>query len=69
MSTDIVKFPTTPEQQDAGKVYHPAALNLYLEVTLPMMVLTFAAWAAMYQWSKRKERLQRKKETSEKSGV
>jgi hypothetical protein len=54
MSTDIVKFPST---QESGKVFQLGALQLYLAITLPVTLATFAAWALVYLYVNRKQEL------------
>lgn len=49
MSTDILQF--TNNQED----FSFRALQIYLEVTIPFMVLTFAAWRILYVWTKKRE--------------
>ncbi len=45
MSTDIIKFPLTNAQQDSdGVVFHSEALNLWLEVTVPLTFFVLAFW-------------------------
>jgi hypothetical protein len=54
MSTDIIHFYTT----DAGEsqtVYQKGALQLYLAISLPLMLLTFTAWYGVYWWVNRKD--------------
>jgi hypothetical protein len=48
MSTDIVKF-QSPEGGPGPKVFQRDALNLYMIITLPMMAVTFIAWAVIYR--------------------
>jgi hypothetical protein len=49
MSTDILQF--TNNQED----FSPRALQIYLAVTIPFMVLTFAAWRIVYVYTKKRE--------------
>jgi len=49
MSTDILQF--TNNRED----FSPRALQIYLGVTIPFMVLTFAAWRILYLWTKKRE--------------
>lgn len=51
MSTDIIKF------DNNAKEYQWGALNLYMAVTVPFMVVTFGTWYALYLWAARKEKL------------
>jgi len=53
MSTDIIKFQASQDQ--TGRVFQLGALQLYLEITAPLMFCTFAAWYAVYQWLNRRE--------------
>ncbi|RDW75413.1 hypothetical protein BP6252_06555 [Coleophoma cylindrospora] len=52
MSTDIIKY-----QADSNGTmvenYSPRALLLYLEITLPLMAVTFIAWFLVYKWVNR----------------
>lgn len=52
MSTDIVKWEST---QESGKVFQLGALQLYLAITIPMMLATFAAWWGVYWWVNRRQ--------------
>jgi len=64
MSTDIVKF-EGPNGGAGPKVFQSDALKLYIYISLPLMVLTFAAWAIIYKlesWKAEKK----KKKASEK---
>jgi hypothetical protein len=67
MSTDIVKFPTRTGEQDSEKVFHPAALYLWLEVTCALTVAVLAAWGILVKL-RHKEMMEVKKE-NEKSVV
>lgn len=53
MSTDIVHW------QDSKKIVQLGAIVIYLELTLPLMLVTFGAWYGVYWWVNRKERRQR----------
>ena len=49
MSTDIVHFPNT----DAGpfeSLFSRGALELYLLISLPLVVVTLAGWYIFYHW-------------------
>jgi hypothetical protein len=55
MSTDIVHW----DRNGNGKsheIFQLSALKVYLVITLPLMVLSFAAWYAVYWWVDRKEK-------------
>jgi hypothetical protein len=54
MSTDILQFQTT-ESGSAQEVFQLDALTRYLEITLPLMLITFAAWYVVYWWVNRSE--------------
>ncbi|KAG9228899.1 hypothetical protein BJ875DRAFT_217146 [Amylocarpus encephaloides] len=59
MSTDIVQF----HKGDSGrseKTFHLDALQLFLEICLPMMFATFSAWYVVYWWIDRKEEIKRR---------
>lgn len=43
MSTDIIRF-QNDQNGEPQRVFHSKALQLYLMITLPLMLLTFAAW-------------------------
>jgi hypothetical protein len=59
MSTDIVKF----EGENGGpgpKVFQSDALKLYVYISIPLMVATFAAWGIIYKlesWKAEKKRI------------
>ena len=58
MSTDIVRFPkasTVSETQK--KVVSVEALQLFMAICIPLMVLTFVAWYVVYWWHNRKDKL------------
>jgi hypothetical protein len=49
MSTDIIRF----QKGDSGKperVFSSEALQLFLAITLPLMVVSFLAWGVFYYW-------------------
>ncbi|KAK4894201.1 hypothetical protein LTR27_007569 [Elasticomyces elasticus] len=55
MSTPIVTFePGSPSTSDRN--VSAGALGFYVAVSLPLMVLTFLSWYAVYWWENRKER-------------
>ena len=54
MSTDIVHF--TSEREDHIRIYESQALQLYFEISMPLMVLTFIVWYAVYRWERRNEK-------------
>ena len=54
MSTDIIRF---QPQQGPGEVFQPGALKLYLAITIPMMLVVFAAWAIVYRCVDRRQDL------------
>jgi hypothetical protein len=64
MSTDIVTFPAGDANQSQRLVSY-AALELYFEISLPLMVVTFAAWYGFYWWEMRKERLESKRKSAQ----
>lgn len=60
MSTDIVQY----QVADDGKsyeVFQLGALQLYLAITLPMMLFTFGSWYGVYFWVDRKEKAKMEK--------
>lgn len=54
MSTDIVHW-QTPEIGGVEKVVSSGAIEVFLVVTIPCMLFTFAAAYGFYRWSKRHE--------------
>jgi hypothetical protein len=52
MSTSIFQVPGAQSEQG----FQPGALNLWLAITLPLMLLTFAAWLVVYWWINRREK-------------
>lgn len=56
MSTDIVRFQPTRKGK-TQKTFQQGALQLYLAITVPLMLFTFAAWYAVkWRASQRKSR-------------
>ena len=55
MSTDIVRFQTSTPG-NSGKTVQLGALQLYLAITLPMMVVTFLGWYIVYWWVNHKDK-------------
>ena len=55
MSTDIIRF-TDPTTGASIKNFSLGALQLYLTIMVPMMVVTFAAWYGVYWWVDRKQK-------------
>jgi len=54
MSTDIVRY----QKSDSGlseKIFQLDALQLFLEVTLPLMAVTFVGSYGVYWWVHRNE--------------
>jgi len=52
MSTDIIHFQPA-ESGGSGRIYESAALKLYMEITVPLMLITFAAWYGVYKFENR----------------
>jgi ABC-type amino acid transport system permease subunit len=50
MSTDIVQVTNNKED------FSHRALQIYLEVTIPFMILTFGAWRVLYVLTRRRGR-------------
>jgi hypothetical protein len=48
MSTDIIHFNRDPESGSSVKIFQLGALQLYLTITVPFMVVTFIAWYVVY---------------------
>jgi hypothetical protein len=55
MSTDIIQFQIT-ETGKSQEVFQLGALQIYLAITVPMMLATFASWYGVYIWVDRKEK-------------
>jgi hypothetical protein len=49
MSADILKF------EQGERNFQIKGLNLFLEIALPLTMLTFFAWYAFYHWVKKNE--------------
>jgi hypothetical protein len=54
MSTDIVSFQTTSTGKQE-KTVSLGAIEIFLATSLPLMLLTFAAWFVVYRWVNRKD--------------
>lgn len=54
MSTDIVHFESKTISR-SGKSFQLGALELYFEISIPLMVLTLLAWYGVYWWETRKK--------------
>ena len=69
MSTDIIRF-ESPSGGPGSEVFQADALKIYVYVSIPLMVLTFAAWYLIYRWeswkAEKKRRKTLEKEPSEK---
>ncbi|KUJ17136.1 uncharacterized protein LY89DRAFT_585234 [Mollisia scopiformis] len=65
MSTDIVRF-QGPNGGPGPKTFQAEALKLYVYITLPMMLLTFAAWFLIYKLESRKADKKRRRKSLEK---
>ena len=48
MSTDIIHFSKDPNSGSSVKIFQLGALQLYLAITIPFMVVTFVAWYVVY---------------------
>jgi hypothetical protein len=70
MSTDIIRF-QSPSGGPGPKVFQAEVLILWLYVSVPLIVVTFAAWGIIYKiesmQAKKKER--KKKEDEKEGGV
>ena len=55
MSTDIVHWDRNTEGYSQENFQLPA-LKVYLIITLPLMVVTFASWYGVYWWVDRKDK-------------
>jgi hypothetical protein len=58
MSTDIVQFQTDSTGK-SNKIFQLGALQLFLTICLPMMLLTFVAWYGVYWYVNRIDRKKR----------
>ncbi|TVY83100.1 hypothetical protein LSUE1_G005916 [Lachnellula suecica] len=56
MSTDIIQFQVS-ETGKSQEIFQLGALQIYLAITVPMMVITFASWYGVYFWVDRKEKV------------
>ncbi|KAF2813082.1 uncharacterized protein BDZ99DRAFT_382142 [Mytilinidion resinicola] len=54
-STDIIKF-STDNQGHETKAFQFQGLQLYMEICIPLMFVTFIAWYIVYWWVKRGDR-------------
>lgn len=52
MSTDVIRFGTSNAESSNQGHFSSAALKLYLELTFPLMLVTFAAWGVVYHYIK-----------------
>jgi len=64
MSTDIVKW-QAPAPGGLAKVVSSGAIEIFLVITVPLMVLTFAAACGFYSWSRRRERKEMDRQAAE----
>lgn len=64
MSTDIVHW-QTPDPGALEKVVSSGAIQIFLAVTLPFMVITFVAAYGFYRWSNRQERKEMDRQAAE----
>ncbi|KAH7090175.1 hypothetical protein FB567DRAFT_589584 [Paraphoma chrysanthemicola] len=51
MSTDILRW------TDTGRIYQSQALNTYLAISIPLMVVVFVTWAALHNFENRGQRI------------
>lgn len=66
MSTDIVHW-QTPAPGGLEKVVSRGAIEIFLLVTVPLMIFTFAAAIGFYIWSKQRERKEMERQAAEMS--
>lgn len=64
MSTDIVHW-QTPDPGELEKVVSFGAIKIFLSITVPFMVLTFAAAIGFHRWSKQRERKEMDRQAAE----
>lgn len=50
MSTDILQFSKIEGSNKFEENYSPEALKRYVEITVPLMTVTFVAWYLVYLW-------------------
>lgn len=55
MSTDIVRWNADGDGHPVRTV-SSEALSLYLQITLPLMVITFGGWYGVYWWVNTKDK-------------
>ena len=60
MSTDIVQF-QSHGNGPPRKVYSSAALILFLEISLPLMAVTFVVWLVVYAYLNWRQKLDEEK--------
>jgi hypothetical protein len=61
MSTDIIKFQLS-SSGESQKVFQLDAVQLYLEITIPLTFLVFISWYGVYRWVDRQEQLNKSKQ-------
>lgn len=61
MSTDIVHW----NKSGNAKTYRSSALRVYLAISLPFMVVTFAVWYGFHHFEKRKDEQRHEKNRQE----
>lgn len=66
MSTDIVHWQTS-DPGPLEKVVASGAIWIFLAVTIPFMVLTFAAAYVFYRWNKRQEQNETDRQAADES--
>lgn len=59
MSTPVVQFNDDNENLSDRNI-GVGALQFYVVVSVPLMLLTFASWYAVHWWERRKEKRRRK---------
>lgn len=64
MSTDIVQW-QTPAPGGLERVVSMGAIKMFLVVTVPFMILTFATAYGFYIWSKRREQREMDRQAAE----
>lgn len=60
MSTDIVQY--DGDTGSSHRILQLGALQLFVELCLPLMLVTFFAWYAVYWWVDRKEERRKDKQ-------
>ena len=66
MSTDIVQWQRNP-MGTIVKTVSSEAIMVFLAATIPLILLTFAAWYVVYRYLERKQEKHNKRQSSQSS--